>query len=130
MVKAVGMAGASPWFSTANERRACLESGFLNERLPLASVGPSRSAAALPHNQVRRFMAEDFALHLRASASHHWADLDEVPRTDTPADDRREASVHADLQLPYLGMLPKLGEGAQISSSNHYDRLYVARRLS
>jgi hypothetical protein len=123
------MAGAPPRFSAANERRACLESGFLNERPPFAAVGPSRSAVALPHNQVRRFMAQDFALHLGASAGHHWTDLDEVPRTDAPADDGREAPVHADLHLPNAGMLPKLGEGAQVSSSNHHDRLYVARRV-
>jgi hypothetical protein len=127
VVKNGGVVGAPPGFSAANERGACVESGFLNKRTPFWSVGPSRPAVALPHNQVRRLMAEDFALHLGASAGHDWTDLDETLRTDTTADDSREALVHADMESPDHGMPPQLGEGAQVDGSNHHDRLYVAR---
>jgi hypothetical protein len=64
---------------------------------------------ACPHHQVRRFVAEDFALHLGASASHGWTDLDEVLRSDTPAHGSRKSPVHVDLKLRNRGMFPQVG---------------------
>ena len=54
---------------------------------------------ATPHNQMRRLMAEDFALHLGTAAGNRGADFDEAARADTPADDRCEPTIYADLEL-------------------------------
>src|SRR3954451_15781446 len=81
---------------------------------------------ATPHNQMRRLMAEDFALHLGTAAGNGGADFDEAARADTPADDCCEPPVYADLQFANLGMLPQLGQGSQVGGANHDNRLYSA----